>query len=231
MTVARNADHHLARSVLLLLTSTLLAWGHNETQHPDLPGLLALKASICRNCTELSSWTPEGVMLMCPMQHSRCLTPQPATSLLTKHPHTPDIFVCFRFGLSVTAAKPVDTHTLSDTPPIRCSSRRSTTRSCRPCAEQPTPVRLSRPFYSYTGSVCSSFDGVYCAWVLGSWRVVGVQLQLDVGVVALNDSAMQPGGVLQGIQHLRELEVLRVKQRPPAPGEVALLHHMCTQPQ
>lgn len=33
----------------------------NELVHPDMLGLLGLKASICGdNCTELSSWTPTG---------------------------------------------------------------------------------------------------------------------------------------------------------------------------
>lgn len=60
---------------------------------------------------------------------------------------------------------------------------------------------------------------MYCAWVRGSWRVVSVQLQLGLQVVYLNDSAMwSKGGQLQGLKHLRELEVLCVKQRPkPTP--------------
>jgi hypothetical protein len=49
------------RAVLLCLTGALLAWAHNDIQHPDLPGLLALKATICGNCSALSSWVPEGV--------------------------------------------------------------------------------------------------------------------------------------------------------------------------
>lgn len=70
-----------------------------------------------------------------------------------------------------------------------------------------------------SGDVCSSFDGVYCGWVLGSWRVVGVQLQLDAAVVSFNDSAMAPQGALAGMSYLRELEVLCVTHRPPSPGK------------
>jgi hypothetical protein len=61
---------------------------------------------------------------------------------------------------------------------------------------------------------------VYCGWVLGSWRVVGVQLQLNAAVVVFNDSAMASAqGVLAGMSYLRELEVLCVTHRPPSPGE------------
>jgi hypothetical protein len=80
---------------------------------------------------------------------------------------------------------------------------------------------VSSSFYACvcSGDVCSSFDGVYCGWVLGSWRAVGVQLQLDAAVVSFNDSAMAPQGVLAGMSYLRELEVLCVTHRPPSPGE------------
>jgi hypothetical protein len=66
--------------------------------------------------------------------------------------------------------------------------------------------------------VCASFDGVYCGFVLGAWRVVGVQLQLEV--VALEDAAMAGS---RGIRHLRELELLCVHPHPPppSPGETA----------
>jgi hypothetical protein len=47
------------------------------------------------------------------------------------------------------------------------------------------------------------------------WRVVGVQLQLEVGRVAFNNSAMALAGVVQQVQHLQELELLCVKQQPP----------------
>jgi hypothetical protein len=58
--------------------------------------------------------------------------------------------------------------------------------------------------------------------VLGAWRVVGVQLQLDAESVLFNDSAMHlPGGGLGKLEYLQELEVLCVKHRhppPPSPG-------------
>lgn len=50
----------LVRLVLfVLLAGSGPAWA--QQQHPDLAGLLALKATICGNCTELLSWTPTGV--------------------------------------------------------------------------------------------------------------------------------------------------------------------------
>jgi hypothetical protein len=51
----------LVRLVLcLVLLAGLEAAAWAQQQHPDLPGLLALKATICGNCTELSSWSPAG---------------------------------------------------------------------------------------------------------------------------------------------------------------------------
>jgi hypothetical protein len=36
-----------------------------QAQHPDLPGLLALKSTICgANCSELSSWASNGAWVV-----------------------------------------------------------------------------------------------------------------------------------------------------------------------
>ncbi|KAF6265426.1 hypothetical protein COO60DRAFT_955373 [Scenedesmus sp. NREL 46B-D3] len=96
-----------------------------EAQHPDLSGLLALKASICaESCKELSSWN--------------------ATS--------------------------------------------------NPC----------------------TWEGVYCGYLLGEWRAVSINLQLNAKSVLLNDSALSAkgGGVLQ-LPHVRELELLCMKSNRP----------------
>jgi hypothetical protein len=86
---------------------------------------------------------------------------------------------------------------------------------------KPHPCALAA---ATAGDPCRTFDGVYCAWVLGTWRVVGVQLQLPAANVSFDDTAMSPGGKLAVLTYLRELEVLCVKQTPtPTPGGLMVL--------
>jgi hypothetical protein len=122
----------VARFPLLLLLcittiGTLCTAG--EAQHPDLLGLLALKASICaESCKELSSWNA----------------------------------------------------------------------SSNPC----------------------TWEGVYCGYVLGEWRAVSINLQLDAKSVLLNDSALSPeGGAVLQLPHVRELELLCMRNDKPV-GEI-----------
>jgi hypothetical protein len=57
---------------------------------------------------------------------------------------------------------------------------------------------------------------VYCGYLLGEWRAVSINLQLDAKSVLLNDSALSQKGreVLQ-LPHVRELELLCMKSDRP----------------
>jgi hypothetical protein len=129
-----------ARLLLLLLlciASIGITCAANEQQHPDLLGLLALKASICADsCKELSSWNA----------------------------------------------------------------------SSNPC----------------------TWEGVYCGYLLGEWRAVSINLQLDAKSVLLNDSALsQEGGDVLQLPHVRELELLCMKSDRPI-GKCSLLCRLQT---
>lgn len=82
--------------------------------------------------------------------------------------------------------------------------------------------------WNETSHVCSpvGFDGVYCALQNGEWRVVSVTLQLEVSTVSLDDAQLSAGGALQGIEYLRELELLCYKD-PMAGIDTCLLAYAC----
>jgi hypothetical protein len=61
-----------------------------------------------------------------------------------------------------------------------------------------------------------TWEGVYCGYVLGEWRAVSISLQLDAKSVLLNDSALtEPGGDVLQLPHVRELELLCMKNDKP----------------
>lgn len=78
--------------------------------------------------------------------------------------------------------------------------------------------------WNETAPVCSQlgFEGVYCAWVQGTWRAVSVQLQLQAPSVSFNDSQLVVWGTVQGVQYLRELEILCYKA--VVAGELTACH-------
>jgi hypothetical protein len=131
---------YAARLLLLCLVciaSFEITCTAKEQQHPDILGLLSLKASICtESCKELSSWN--------------------ATS--------------------------------------------------NPC----------------------TWEGVYCGYLLGEWRAVSINLQLDAKSVLLNDSALsQKGGEVLQLPHVRELELLCMTSDRPIGGWHAVVQEDC----
>lgn len=129
LSISKARGVHAARLPLLLLLLCIAASGTLSTarqqQHPDLLGLLALKASICaESCKELISWNA----------------------------------------------------------------------SSNPC----------------------TWEGVFCGYIMGEWRAVSINLQLDAKSVLLNDSALAaPGGAVLQLPHVRELQLLCMKSDRP----------------
>lgn len=83
-------------------------------------------------------------------------------------------------------------------------------REASPCAELQS--------WNVSTNVCT-WEGVYCGYMAGEWRAVSIHLQLDAKTVLLNDSALEVDGAVPQIKHLRELEVLCIKNKQPA-GEL-----------